>query len=218
MSNGERGEAPAGRAKARRLFWITQARVWHWMTGALTLTCMLLFAVTGVTLNHAGQIEARPSVTRLEKTLPADLLSGLNRAPQAGAPADLPGPVADWLVRETPARLDRRAGEWSDAEVYIAMPRPGTDAWLSIDRQTGAVVYEATERGIIAWLNDLHTGRNAGPVWFWFIDVFAGAAVLFCLTGLALLWMHASRRPPTWALVGAGLAIPALIALFLVHA
>jgi hypothetical protein len=32
-----------------------------------------------------------------------------------------------------------------------------------------------------------------------------------------LLWMHAPRRPPTWFIVGAGLLVPALIAVFLVH-
>jgi hypothetical protein len=43
------------------------------------------------------------------------------------------------------------------------------------------------------------------------------AAILFCITGLVLLWMHAPRRAPTWFIVGAGLIIPALVAVFLVH-
>ena len=35
--------------------------------------------------------------------------------------------------------------------------------------------------------------------------------------GLVLLWMHAPKRPPTWFIVGAGLLVPAVIAVFLVH-
>ena len=112
---------------------------------------------------------------------------------------------------------DLRAGEWSDTEVYVALPRPGGDAWVSIDRASGAIKAETTDRGWISYLNDLHKGRNAGTAWFWFIDVFAGACIVFTLTGLLLLQLHARHRPSTWPLVAAGLAGPALIAVFLIH-
>jgi hypothetical protein len=213
----EKAARKAHKAKVRRLFWMTQARIWHWITGAATLIGMLLFAFTGITLNHAGQIEGKPVVVEVSKTLPPELLSQLGEGPGEGKSATLPKPVADWLATETGAPVSRRTGEWSDADVYVGMPKPGGDAWLSIDRETGEVVYENTERGAISWLNDLHKGRNTGPVWFWFLDIFSAAAILFCITGLVLLWMHAPRRPPTWFLVGAGLLVPAIIAVFLVH-
>ena len=213
----EKAAKKAHKAKVRRLFWMTQARIWHWITGAATLIGMLLFAFTGITLNHAGQIEAKPVVVEVTKTLPPELLSQLGEGPGEGKSATLPKPIADWLATETGAPISRRTGEWSDADVYVGMPKPGGDAWLSIDRETGEVVYENTERGAISWLNDLHKGRNTGPVWFWFLDIFSAAAILFCITGLVLLWMHAPRRPPTWFLVGAGLLVPAIIAVFLVH-
>lgn len=94
---------------------------------------------------------------------------------------------------------------------------PGGDAWLSLDRSTGAVEYERTGRGAIAYLNDLHKGRNAGPAWGWFIDVFAIACLVFCITGLFLLHLHARQRRMTWPLVGLGLLIPLLLALLLIH-
>ena len=149
--------------------------------------------------------------------MPAGLLAELGEPPAAGKVTLVPLAVADWLERETGARVARKTGEWSDAEVYVGLPRPGGDAWLSIDRETGVVIYETTDRGAVSWLNDLHKGRNTGPVWFWFLDIFAGAAILFCLTGLVLLSMHAPRRPPTWFIVGAGLLVPAIIAVFLAH-
>ncbi len=207
----------AHRKKVRRLFWMTQARIWHWITGAATLVGMLMFAITGITLNHAGQIESKPVVTEIERVLPADLLAQLGPTPAEGEKIILPKPVADWLEKETGAQVSRKAGEWSDTEVYVGMPKPGGDAWLSIDRDTGDVIFENTDRGAVSWLNDLHKGRNTGPVWFWFLDIFSIAAILFCITGLVLLWMHAARRPPTWFIVGAGLLVPALIAVFLVH-
>jgi hypothetical protein len=213
----EKAAQKAHRAKVRRLFWLTQARIWHWITGAATLIAMLLFAITGITLNHASQIEAKPTVTEIVKVMPPELLAQLGSSPEEGAVAILPKPVADWLEKETGASVSRKTGEWSDTDVYVGMPKPGGDAWLSIDRETGEVTYENTDRGVIAWLNDLHKGRNTGPVWFLFLDIFAAAAILFCITGLMLLWMHAPRRPPTWFIVGAGLLVPAIIAVFLVH-
>lgn len=217
QNGAEQAVRKAHRAKVRRLFWMTQARIWHWITGAATLVGMLMFAVTGITLNHAGQIEGEPKVEQVEMTLPPEVLAQLGDGPVEGETAILPKPVADWLGKETGAPVSRKTGEWSDADVYVGMPKPGGDAWLSIDRETGEVTYENTDRGAVSWLNDLHKGRNTGPVWFWFLDIFSVAAILFCITGLVLLWMHAPKRPPTWFIVGAGLLVPAAIAVFLVH-
>ena len=37
-----------------------QIRTVHWMSGAVCLIGMLLFAATGITLNHAGSLTAKP--------------------------------------------------------------------------------------------------------------------------------------------------------------
>jgi hypothetical protein len=107
--------------------------------------------------------------------------------------------------------------EWSADEVYLALPRPGGDGWVSIDRASGAASSEDTDRGWISYLNDLHKGRNAGVAWGWFIDIFALACLIFSLTGLILLWLHARKRRITWPLVGLGLAIPAAVAIVFIH-
>lgn len=103
-------------------------------------------------------------------------------------------------------------------EALLSLPRPGGDGFVSLDRRNGAILYERTGRGWISYLNDLHKGRNAGSAWSLFIDMFAGACLVFCLTGLVLLQFHAARRPATWPVVGLGLLAPFFIALFLVHA
>ena len=97
------------------------------------------------------------------------------------------------------------------------MPRAGGDAWLSIDRASGAIEYEKTDRGWISWFNDLHKGRNTGTAWAWFIDVFALACVVFSVSGFFLLQMHARQRPMTWPMVGLGLLVMVLIALLFIH-
>ncbi|MBB3826794.1 PepSY-associated TM helix domain-containing protein [Xanthomonas arboricola] len=202
-------------AQQRRGFWLRMLHQWHWISSALCLIGMLLFTLTGLTLNHAARIEASPSTEQRALTLPPALLTTLGDRPEGDAP--LPPRVAHWLERELDTGIGARSGEWSADEVYVALPRPGGDAWLSLDRHTGAIEYESTTRGAIAYLNDLHKGRNAGPAWGWFIDVFAIACLVFCITGLFLLHLHARQRSMTWPLVGLGLLVPLLLALLLIH-
>ncbi len=194
--------------------WLGTLRQWHWISSALCLVGMLLFAVTGITLNHAAQIEAQPRVTERQAELPQALQSQLlSQTPEAG----LPDALRQWLESELSIDLSDRDAEWSDGELYIALPRPGGDAWLSLTLENGELLYESTDRGWISYLNDLHKGRNTGTAWSWFIDIFAAACVVFSLTGLLLLQRHASGRPTTWPLVGAGLVIPLLLALLFIH-
>lgn len=195
-------------------FWLGTLRQWHWISSALCLASMLLFAVTGITLNHAAQIEAKAQVTTHLAQLPEPLQASLNdKMPTQGLPLAL----RQWLEAELSIRLDGRDAEWSDGELYIGLPRPGGDAWLSLDVESGALEYESTDRGWIAYLNDLHKGRNTGTAWFWFIDVFAVLCVVFSLSGLLLLQRYAGNRPSTWPMVGLGLVLPVLLALLFIH-
>jgi hypothetical protein len=195
-------------------FWLGTLRQWHWISSALCLAGMLLFAVTGITLNHAAQIEAKAQVTTHLAQLPEPLQASLkDKMPTQGLPLAL----RQWLEAELAIRLDGRDAEWSDGELYIGLPRPGGDAWLSLDVESGALEYESTDRGWIAYLNDLHKGRNTGTAWFWFIDVFAVLCVVFSLSGLLLLQRYAGNRPSTWPMVGLGLVLPVLLALLFIH-
>ncbi|CAM5436016.1 hypothetical protein AFEL58S_02579 [Afipia felis] len=202
--------------KKRRAFFISQLYQWHWISSGLCLVGMILFAFTGITLNNAGKIEARPSVVMREGQLPQAMLADLKSGPGT-AKAALPSSISAWLQQEIGVNTAGRETEWSAREVYVALPRPGGDAWLSIERDSGAVSYEITDRGWIAYLNDLHKGRHTGKAWSWFIDLLASAAIIFCLTGLLLLWLHAKRRPATWPVVSLGLIIPTLLAVLFIH-
>lgn len=199
-----------------RAFWLKQLHQWHWISSALCLIGMLLFAVTGFTLNHAGQIEASPQTVHRSAQLPEALLRAIAGDDERKGVA-VPTVIVDWVRATLDVDLAGRSGDLSEDELYVSMPRPGGDAWLSIDRESGKVEYERTDRGWISYLNDLHKGRNAGPAWGWFIDVFALACVIFSVTGLLLLKMHAAQRGATWPLVAFGLLLPLLLALIFIH-
>jgi len=210
--------AAAGLANARgnRSFWLKHLHRWHWLSAALCLLGMLLFAVTGITLNHAADIGAAPRVTTRNATLPADLLDRLAGSERDGK-RPLPAPLAAWAAREFGVGAAGREAEWSGSDIYLSLPRPGGDGWLSIDRETGEATYEVTTRGWVAYLNDLHKGRDTGPAWRWFIDAFAAACLVFCITGLMLLHLHAGGRPATWPVVALGLVAPMILAILFIH-
>ncbi|MGN0859880.1 MAG: PepSY-associated TM helix domain-containing protein [Stenotrophomonas sp.] len=207
--------SPSAPAAAKRGFWLRTLHQWHWISSAVCLVGMLLFAFTGITLNHASQITSEPQVAQRQLQLPAGQLEKLLAVQTDKAP--LPASTAAWLGRELGIAIGRREAEYSPGEVYLSMPGPGSDAWLAINTDDGQVEFEQTKRGAVSYLNDLHKGRNTGPAWGWFLDVFAIACVVFCVTGLLLLHLHARQRAMTWPLVGLGLVIPLLIALLLIH-
>ena len=199
-----------------RAFWLKQLHSVHWISAGLSLACMILFAVTGITLNHAAQIKAEPVVTEVTATLPAPLLARLASMPEETTDP-VPPAIARWAADTLKVSIAGKPTETTAEEVYVALPMPGGDGWITIDRATGETTQEVTSQGWIAYVNDLHKGRNTGPVWFWFIDVFAAACLVFALTGLTLLWLHSRSRPSTWPLVGLGLLIPFVIALIFIH-
>lgn len=205
-----------GRKKSPKAFWLKQLHTWHWVSSAISLIGLLLFAFTGITLNHAADVEGSPQTVEKAATLPPALLKQVTPDDAPDAKKPLPGAVAQWVEKEIGQRGTGEA-EWSAGEIYLALPRPGGDGWVAIDRETGAVTSEATSRGWISYLNDLHKGRNAGTVWKWFIDIFSIACFLFALTGLLLLQLHAAKRPSTWPLVVIGLALPAVLAIVFIH-
>jgi len=190
---------------------------WHWISSALCLIGMILFSFTGITLNHGSDIEAEPQVTQRQLQLPPAQLKALPEPRDKDNVARLPPALRAWLSAELGAPLADEEAEWSPDEINLSMPRPGGDAWLRIDRATGAVAYESTDRGWISYLNDLHKGRHAGVAWRWFIDIFAAASLIFSITGLLILKFHAASRPSTWPMVGLGFVVPALLALLLIH-
>jgi len=190
------------------------SHVLHWMSAAICLAALLLFSVTGITLNHASAISAQPVVTNREAQLPQPLM---NLIAGADPQVRVPGPILDWLDSEFDVDAGSASVEWSEEELYVSAPGPGRDAWVSVDRTTGEAKFESTDRGWVAYFNDLHKGRNTGVVWWIFIDVVAAACLFFSITGLILLQIQARQRRSTWPLVAGGVAIMVAIMIFFAH-
>lgn len=179
---------------------------------------MLGFAITGITLNHAADITVTPQITTLETTLPANLLKKLKVTASDNPTSAPPKALMFWLAQSHSLQLSTNAvAEWSNDELYIVHAGPGKDTWLAVDFYSNELSYESTERGWIAYFNDLHKGRDTGIAWGWFIDAFSVATVVFCLTGLLLLYRQKNHRWMTWPVTALGAIIPTILLLLFVH-
>ncbi len=196
-------------------FSLGSARQWHWISAAICMVGMLMFALTGITLNHAADIDATPQITNIEITVPDEQLAELEGLEEGTAA--LPDALRDWLSEQGVEPPSDKGGEWDGVELYVSWPGPGQDHWLAIDAEMGELVYEGTDRGWIAYFNDLHKGRNTGGVWSWFIDIFSAVVIIFTLPGLQLLLKQAPHKVSTWPVTALGLLIPVFIMLVFIH-
>lgn len=86
-----KGPKPKAALNGARSFWLKQLHSWHWISAAISLVGMILFAVTGITLNHAASIPGTPVTVEQTATLPAPLVQRLAPCPKK-RPSPYPTP------------------------------------------------------------------------------------------------------------------------------
>ncbi len=203
---------PAKKKRKIKTILVKQFYIWHWVSSAISLSTLLFFAITGVTLNNSKSISTAPEISELVGSVPNSLIESLE-----ADSAVLNAKVAHYLSNKLDSTITDQSPQWEEDEIYLSHDSPGQNEWLSIDRESGDYIYEKTDRGSISFINDLHKGRNTGSVWSWFMDIFSVACTIFALTGLGLLWIHGKRRPCTWPFVALGVGLPVTIVLFFIH-
>jgi hypothetical protein len=143
----------------------------------------LLFAVTGLTLNHQDFGFGEPAVHTSQIDVPAELAA--NGGEQLVTPwlkgnLALTSPASDYRV--------------DDQQIQATFAAPGHRTVVTIDRAAHTAVVESEVRGILGKLDDLHKGFDSGPVWFWIIDFSAVLLTLSAMTGIVTLAGLRNRR------------------------
>ena len=206
--------------RSRRAVWLKRMHTWHWISSAMALVGILFFSVTGLTLNHAERLESgQQSYQVVRKPVPAGLVTALKDDIRRNGEGDAgpSEPLRAYIREAFGIDTQGRSAEWREDEIRFSLERPGGDAWLKLDLARGSAEYHVSDAGWVAYFDDLHKGRHTGRAWAWFIDLLAVACVMFALTGLVILQLHAHHRPSTWPLVGLGLLLPFLIVVLLIH-
>ncbi|RUL87803.1 PepSY-associated TM helix domain-containing protein [Tautonia sociabilis] len=207
--------APA-RARARgrgpgRTLGIRVAAFFRWLHIYLSmfgLASVLFFSVTGLTLNHPDWFYG--TAERIEEAEGRIDLDWLHRDVPDGSPEE---DRVDRLRVVEFLRAEHGVGgaltEFSvdEYECFVTFKGPGYSADAQIDRETGSYVLTETALGPVAVLNDLHKGRDTGPVWSLAIDVSAVVLTVISLSGLVLLLYLKLRRSPGLAVALVGGAV-----------
>ncbi len=102
-----------------------------------------------------------------------------------------------------------------EKECVVTFKGPGYAADAFIARESGRYEPTKTLHGLVAVINDLHKGRDAGRAWPAVIDASAIILVAISFSGLALLFYLKRKRIPGLVVVFAGtVAVAAIVVLF----
>jgi uncharacterized protein len=158
-------------------------RTVHVYLTMLGLLVMLLFSVTGFTVNHAAWFGATsPRVTERDDQVPLPLVAqrdGLR--------------IVEHLRQTFGIRAAMTNFGDQEDEYYVSFKSPGELWEISVAKATGKVRARQEAYNFTAIVNNLHRGRFSGPAWSWVIDISAGLIVLACATGF-VLWLALPRR------------------------
>jgi len=166
------------------------------------LATVLFFSVTGITLNHPDWFFGESQrLIQAEGQLNLGWVRVFAPESSAGEGEDSSGQVAKLEVVEHLRKVHGVRGALADfrvdpTECTVSFKGPGYAADAFIDRDTGHYNLTQTYHGFIAVINDLHKGRDTGPVWSVVIDVSAVLLTIISLTGLTLLFYLKLRRRP----------------------
>ena len=179
------------------------SRTLHWISSAVGLASLAFFSITGITLNHPDWFDARPTVASEVVTLPPAWIETFRAADELAQLESLAAELDNRWRLGIPRNIDRDEVEW-----VLDYQRPGGVATVVLSLASGELSLERVDDGLVAVINDLHKGRHTGTAWYYFIDVTAVICLLFAITGLLLLYVHAGKRRSTWPLVGLGTVVP----------
>jgi hypothetical protein len=166
-------------------------------------TLVLLFAITGLTLNHEDFGLSRPRITKSTFALPADVLEHPDRSALGERLRQIIGvgsPVTDYR-------------EDSD-QIQVTFAAPGHRTVVTVNRTQRTGEAETETRGLLGKLDDLHKGFDSGLAWSWIIDLTAALLTLSALTGMVTLVSFRARRRSGF-IVGA-LGVVSIVALYLI--
>ena len=221
-----RAVRPAHGRSLGRTLKIRLVRVVLWLhiyVSMFGLAAVLFFSVTGITLNHPNwffgeDAEHGGNRPRARSTGNGSMWGRRHRpatAPNPPASPIGPGRSPGWKSSSTCARrmAVRRCAvadfRIDETECAVSFKGPGYAADAFIDRESGHYNLTQTSHGFVAVVNDLHKGRDTGPVWSAVVDISAVVLTIISLTGLILIFFLKLRRGPglVVSLIGAAVIV-----------
>ena len=172
-------------------------RVIHRDLAYLCVGGMLIYAISGVLLNHIHDFNSNYRIVQKQYQLPVDIAA--NALTPDGVQA-----ILDTIGEQRP---------------YDAVFQPDPESLhifiqgsvVEVDLKGSSAVYETVaERPLLKGMNDLHL-NHAGRLWTWLADIYAVALGLLALTGLFVLKGKQGITGRGAWLTGIGVLIPVVL-------
>ena len=154
----------------------------------------LLFAVTGLTLNHQDFGAGDPKI----KMSTIDMPVGLMDHPDQAA-------IGEHLKSNLKISAPLTDYHEDEQQIQVTFAAPGHRTVVTINRAQHMGEVETETRGLLGKLDDLHKGFDSGRVWYWIIDISAVLLTISALTGMVTLLSLRSRRVSGFVFGGLGL-------------
>jgi hypothetical protein len=173
----------------------TQIRKWfriiHRELSYVFAGMLLVYAISGIALNHKATFNSNYRIERTEHQLPAE------------------GTMEDWLVI---CGMEGKLIQYYQPDSTTVKAFLKGNSTLTVDLTTHIGVLELVKkRPFFGNLSKLHYNMQ-GKAWTWFSDLFAGALILITLTGLFMV----KGKHGLWGIGGIELAIGILIPLLFI--
>jgi uncharacterized protein len=168
----------------------------HIYVSMISFAIVLFFGITGITLNHPSWFGGDDEhVRECAGKLNPDWMRGTDSTATSLDSTS----VARLEIVEHFRRIDRvrgAVGEFTvnSDQIAVTFRAPAYSADIFINRESGDYEIVETSLGTIAWLNDLHKGRDSGHGWSWIIDASAILMTVVSLTGLLLIFYVKRHR------------------------
>jgi hypothetical protein len=160
----------------------------HIYLSMLSFVLVFFFAVTGLTLNHADKFGDQVHTEQKKGNLDPLWVN----MPDTAKVAKLE--IVEYLRNTHGIKAALSDFRIDDSEIGVSFKGPGYAADAFINRKTGAYDLSKTSAGFVGIINDLHKGRDTGPVWSMVIDVAALLMAIVSLSGMLLLLFIKRRR------------------------
>lgn len=178
------------------------ARIIHRDLSYFFAGVVVVYAVSGIVLNHKRDFNSNYSVRRTELQMPGTYPT----------PAETSREQAEELLRAADPEA-RYVKHYASGEQRVKVFVAGGSV-LEVDMQNGRAVYEKlTKRPVISSMNRLHYNPNRW--WTRFSDIFAASLLVITLTGLVMVPGRNGLRGRGGIELAAGIAVPILFLLFL---
>ena len=168
-------------------------------------TLVILFALTGLTLNHQDFGWAEPQTVRSTTTIDSALIASPNSDALGNylkGKLGIVSPLTDY--HDDPDQIE------------LTFAAPGHRTVVTINRTDQSANVETESRGLLGRLDDLHKGFDSGRVWYWTIDFAAILLTISSLTGMVTLVSLRARRRSGFVVAGLGVAMVLAVYLWFV--